>query len=101
MRYRTEDETGCLDHEREIPIFSGSIAPGAHLLQVVVLLRGKGNLRGYKFEQKSSHSFVTSEGKRLRVAVVAFEKGDSGTPREQRPAVRYVETTPHLEGSPP
>jgi hypothetical protein len=98
VQYNEQDESeqSPLSSQREIPIYSGSIPPGDHTLQVVLRLRGHGYgvfsyLRGYKFELKSSHSFTITEGKTVRLEVVAWEKGDLTTPLEQRPAVRYTE----------
>ncbi|MEZ4227905.1 MAG: hypothetical protein R3B89_01995 [Polyangiaceae bacterium] len=96
VQYNKKDESGALAEQREIPIFSGSITPGDHTLQTLVQLRGHGYgvfsyLRGYRFEVKSSHSFTVTEGKTIRLDVVAWEKGGVTTPLEQRPAVRYVE----------
>ncbi|MFO7178686.1 MAG: hypothetical protein DIU78_008320 [Pseudomonadota bacterium] len=93
-----DSENGLLANQREIPIFSGSIPPGDHTLQVVLRLRGHGYgvfsyLRGYKFEIPSGHSFTVGEGKTINLDVVAWEKGDVTTPVEQRPAIRYAETT--------
>jgi hypothetical protein len=96
VQYNKEDDTGALAAQPEIPIFSGTIPPGDHTLQVLVQLRGHGYgvfsyLRGYKFEVKSSHAFTVTEGKAIELEVIAWEKGGVTTPLEQRPAVRYVE----------
>lgn len=96
VQYNKKDESGALADQREIPIFTGSITPGDHTLQALVQLRGHGYgvfsyLRGYRFEVKSSHSFTVTEGKTIRLDVVAWEKGGVTTPLEQRPAIRYVE----------
>jgi hypothetical protein len=98
VQYNKQDESdaGLLASQKEIPIFSGSIPPGDHTLQVVLRLRGHGYgvfsyLRGYKFETKSSHLFTVTEGKTVAIETIAWEKGDVTTPLEQRPAVRYTE----------
>ncbi|HVU05353.1 MAG TPA: hypothetical protein VHE30_26580 [Polyangiaceae bacterium] len=96
VQYNKTDDTGALASQPEIPIFSGSIPPGDHTLQVLVQLRGHGYgvfsyLRGYKFEVKSSHAFTITEGKTIELEAVAWEKGGVTTPLEQRPAVRYIE----------
>jgi len=70
--------------------------PGEHELQVLTQLRGHGEgdasyLDGYKFEVKSSHRFTVKENKAIRIEVIAWERGDQGTPFEQRPAVRFIE----------
>jgi hypothetical protein len=94
VQYNKQDDSGALAEQKEIPIFSGSIAPGDHTLQVLVKLRGHGYgvfsyLRGYQFEVKSDHSFTVADGKTVELKMVAFEKGGVTTPLEQRPAVRY------------
>ncbi len=94
VQYNKQDETGVLAGQKEIPIFSGSIPPGDHTLQVLVKLRGHGYgvfsyLQGYRFEIRSSHSFTVTEGKTIELKAISFEKGDVTTPIEQRPAVRY------------
>jgi hypothetical protein len=91
-----ESENSALAAQKEIPIFSGSIPPGDHTLQIVLRLRGHGYgvfsyLRGYKFQVPSSHTFTVSEGKTLKLDVVAWEKGDVTTALEQRPSIRYSE----------
>jgi hypothetical protein len=96
VQYNKQDDTGTLAAQGEIPIFSGSIPPGDHTVQVVIGLRGHGYgvfsyLRGYKFEPSSSHSFTVTEGKTIELEVIAWEKGGVTTPLEQRPAVRYTE----------
>lgn len=96
VQYNKQDDTGLLASQTEIPIFSGSIPPGDHTLQVLIKLKGHGYgvfsyLQGYRFEVRSSHSFTVTEGKTVELRAVAFEKGDVTTPIEQRPAVRYVE----------
>lgn len=96
VQYNKQDDTGALAAQTEIPIFSGSIPPGDHTLQVLIQLRGHGYgvfsyLRGYKFEVKSSHAFTVTEGKTIELEVTAWEKGGVTTPLEQRPAVRYLE----------
>ena len=96
VQYNKQDDTGALSAQKEIPIFSGSIPPGDHTLQVAIKLQGHGfgvfsYLRGYNFDVKSSHSFTVTDGKTVQLEAVAWEKGGVTTPLEQRPAVRYVE----------
>ena len=91
-----QDETGVLAEQKEIPVFSGSIPPGDHTLQVLIQLRGHGfgvfsYLQGYRFEIRSSHSFTVTEGKTIEVRAIAYEKGGVTVPLEQRPAMRYFE----------
>ena len=94
VQYNKQDDTGALAEQKSIPIFSGSIPPGDHTLQVLIKLQGYGYgvfsyLRGYKFEVKSTHSFTITEGKTMRIEVIAWEKGGVTTPLEQRPSIRY------------
>jgi len=96
VQYNKTDQSGALADQAEIPIFSGSVPPGDHTLQVLVNLQGNGYgvfsyLRGYRFEVKSSHSFTAVEGKTIAIQIVGYEKGGVTTPLEERPAIRYVE----------
>lgn len=96
VQYNKTDQSGALADQAEIPIFSGSIPPGDHTVQILVNLQGNGYgvfsyLRGYRFEVRSSHSFTAVEGKTINLQAVAYEKGGVTTPLEERPAVRYVE----------
>jgi hypothetical protein len=95
--YNKADESGALAEQERIPIFSGSIPPGDHTVQVKVELRGHGYgvfsyLRGYSFKVENSHSFTVTEGKTVQLNLIAYEKGGITTPLEQRPNVRFVET---------
>jgi hypothetical protein len=97
VQYNKQDDTGALAEQKQIPIFSGSIPPGDHTLQVVLKLRGHGYgvfsyLRGYKFNVPSTHSFTVTEGKSIKLEAVVWEKGDVTTPLEQRPAIRWQHT---------
>jgi hypothetical protein len=96
VQYNRQDETGALADQKEIPIFSGSVPPGDHTVQVLLNFQGNGYgvftyLRGYKFEVKSSHSFTAVEGKTLTLTATALEKGGVTTPLEQRPQVEWHE----------
>jgi len=62
----------------------------------VLQLRGNGYgvfsyLKGYKFKVPSSHSFTITEGKTLKLDVIAWEKGDVTTDLTDRPAIRFTE----------
>jgi hypothetical protein len=97
VQYNKQDDTGVLAQQKTIPIFSGSIPPGDHTLQVVLKLRGHGYgvfsyLRGYKFNVPATHSFTVTEGKSVQLEAIIWEKGDVTTPLEQRPAVRWRQT---------
>jgi hypothetical protein len=96
VQYNKADRSGALAEQEIIPIFSGSIPPGDHTLQVLINLQGYGYgvfsyLRGYRFEVRSSHSFTAVEGKTTKLRILAYEKGGVTTPLEERPAVRYLE----------
>jgi hypothetical protein len=96
VQYNRADDTGALADQKEIPIFSGSIPPGDHTVQVVLNFQGNGYgvftyLRGYKFEVKSAHSFTSVEGKTLSLISTALEKGGVTTPLEQRPTIEWGE----------
>ena len=96
VQYNRADDTGALADQKEIPIFSGSIPPGDHTVQVVLNFQGNGYgvftyLRGYKFEVKSAHSFTSVEGKTLTLISTALEKGGVTTPLEQRPTIEWGE----------
>ena len=96
IQYNRQDDSGALGDQKSIPIYSGSMPPGDHTIQLVLTFQGNGfgvfsYLRGYKFEVKSSHAFTALEGKALAVTATAYEKGDITTPLEQRPAIEWQE----------
>jgi hypothetical protein len=104
VQYNRADDTGALADQKEIPIFSGSIPPGDHTVQVVLNFQGNGYgvftyLRGYKFEVKSAHSFTSVEGKTLSLISTALEKGGVTTPLEQRPTIEWAEKVGSLGAS--
>jgi hypothetical protein len=106
VQYNRADDTGALADQKEIPIFSGSIPPGDHTVQVLLNFQGNGYgvftyLRGYKFEVKSSHSFTSVEGKTLTLTATALEKGGVTTPLEQRPSIEWGEKVQALTAGPP
>lgn len=99
VQYNKQDESddSALAQQKDIPVFSGSIPPGDHTVQIVLQLRGNGYgvfsyLKGYKFKVPSSHSFTITEGKTLKLDVIAWEKGDVTTDLTDRPAIRFTET---------
>ena len=96
VQYNRQDDSGGLANQKEIPIFSGNVPPGDHTISVVLNFQGSSlavfqYLKGYKFEQKSSHAFTAGEGKALQITAVAYEKGNATTPYEDRPAVSWQE----------
>jgi hypothetical protein len=96
IQYNRQDDSGTLADQKDIPIYTGSVPPGDHTIQVGLTFQGNGYgvfsyLRGYKFEVKSSHSFTAIEGKSLTVRATAYEKGGVTTALEQRPTVDWHE----------
>ncbi len=103
VQYNRQDESGALADQKDIPIYSGSVPPGDHTIQVALTFQGNGYgvfsyLRGYKFEVKSSHAFTAVEGKSIAIVATAFEKGGVTTPLEQRPAIEWQEKLQPLGG---
>jgi hypothetical protein len=96
VQYNRQDETGALADQKNIPIFSGSVPPGDHTVQVLLSFQGNGYgvftyLKGYHFEVKSSHSFTSVEGRTLTLTATSLEKGGVTTPLEQRPSIEWHE----------
>lgn len=105
VQYNRQDETGVLADQKEIPLFSGSMPPGDHMVQAVLQFQGNGYgvftyLRGYKFDVKNAHSFTVVEGKALVVTGTALEKGGVTTPLEQRPQFEWNEKVQPLGAAP-
>ena len=46
-------------------------------------------LKGYKFNVKSSHTFVAGESKTTNITVVGYEKGNITTQLSDKPAVDF------------
>jgi hypothetical protein len=102
-QYNRQDDSGALADQKDIPIYSGSMPPGDHTIQVALTFQGNGYgvfsyLRGYKFDVKSSHAFTAIEGKTLTITATAFEKGGVTTPLEQRPTIEWQEKLQPLAG---
>jgi hypothetical protein len=103
VQYNRADEGGALADQKDIPIYSGSVPPGDHTIQVALTFQGNGYgvfsyLRGYKFEVKSSHAFTAVEGKTITIRATSFEKGGVTTPLEQRPTIEWQEKLQPLAG---
>jgi hypothetical protein len=103
VQYNRADDGGALADQKDIPIYSGSVPPGDHTIQVALTFQGNGYgvfsyLRGYKFEVKSSHAFTAAEGKTITITATAFEKGGVTTPLEQRPTIEWQEKLQPLGG---
>ena len=106
VQYNRQDETGSLADQKSIPIFTGTMPPGDHTIQVALTFQGNGYgvfsyMKGIKFEVKSSHAFTAVEGKALTVTATAYEKGGATTPLEQRPDVQWHEKFGPLSVAPP
>jgi len=103
IQYNRADDGGALADQKDIPIYSGSVPPGDHTIQVALTFQGNGYgvfsyLRGYKFEVKSSHAFTAVEGKTITIRATSFEKGGVTTPLEQRPTIEWQERLQPLAG---
>jgi hypothetical protein len=103
VQYNRADEGGALADQKDIPIYSGSVPPGDHTIQVALTFQGNGYgvfsyLRGYKFEVKSSHAYTAVEGKTMTITATAFEKGGVTTPLEQRPTIEWQEKLQPIAG---
>ncbi len=108
VQYNKQDDTddSTLAQQKDIPVFTGSIPPGDHTVQIVLQLRGNGYgvfsyLKGYKFKVPSSHSFTITEGKTLKLDVIAWRRVTSRPtspidPRfvSRRPSARASRPTP-------
>jgi hypothetical protein len=86
--------SGELDRERPLPVLEGPIAAGAHTVSVQLVLRGNGwrvfpYFEGYRFNVRSSYSFVIADNRHTRLTVTAFENGGPLTAIEQLPALRF------------
>ncbi len=102
-QYNRQDDSGALADQKDIPIYSGSMPPGDHTIQVALTFQGNGYgvfsyLRGYKFDIKSSHAFTAIEGKTLTIVATAYEEGGVTTPLEQRPKIQWQEKLQPLAG---
>jgi hypothetical protein len=96
VQYNKMDQSGALAEQREIPIFTGSIPPGDHTLQVLLTLQGNGfgvfsYLKSYHFEHRSSHSFTAVEGKTINIQVLEHEQGGVTTQLQDRPKTNFYE----------
>lgn len=88
------DETGRLAEMKEFDVYNGAIQPGSHTLSVQLVYQGSGYgvfsyLKSYKFNVKSSHTFVAGEGKATVVTVVGLERGGVTTNMEDKPAIEF------------
>jgi hypothetical protein len=106
VQYNRQDEAGGLADLKTIPIYTGTMPPGDHTIQVALTFQGNGYgvfsyMKGIKFEVKSSHAFTAVEGKALTVTATAYEKGGVTTPLEQRPDIQWHERFQPLSAAAP
>ena len=92
--YSKSDDTGALADMTEFDIYNGAIQPGPHTLSVALTYQGNGfgvfsYLKGYKFNVKSSHTFVAGDSKATNITVVGYEKGNITTQLSDKPAVDF------------
>jgi len=79
---------------QEFDVYNGAIQPGSHTLSVALTYQGNGfgvfsYLKGYKFNVKSSHTFVAGESKSTNITVVGYEKGNITTQLSDKPAIDF------------
>jgi len=85
---------GNLADLQEFDVYNGAIQPGSHTLSVALVYQGNGfgvfsYLKGYKFNVKSSHTFVAGESKTTNITVVGYEKGNITTQLSDKPAIDF------------
>jgi hypothetical protein len=85
---------GNLPELQEFDVYNGAIQPGSHTLSVALTYQGNGfgvfsYLKGYKFNVKSSHTFVAGESKSTNITVVGYEKGNITTQLSDKPAIDF------------
>jgi len=85
---------GNLSDLQEFDVYNGAIQPGSHTLSVALVYQGNGfgvfsYLKGYKFNVKSSHTFVAGESKTTNIVVVGYEKGNITTQLSDKPAIDF------------
>jgi hypothetical protein len=92
--YAKADDTGALAEMGDFDVYNGAIQPGSHTLSVALTYQGNGfgvfsYLKGYKFNVKSSHTFVAGDSKTTNITVVGYEKGNITTQLSDKPAVDF------------
>ncbi len=92
--YAKADDTGALAEMQDFDVYNGAIQPGSHTLSVALTYQGNGfgvfsYLKGYKFNVKSSHTFVAGDSKTTNITVVGYEKGNITTQLSDKPAVDF------------
>jgi hypothetical protein len=89
---------GALDARSPVALWEGSAGPGEHEIGLRGVYRGQGYgifsyLSGYRFEVKSSHTVDMPPAGFVAVRATAYERGDLTTPVEERPQIRFEETS--------
>jgi hypothetical protein len=89
------DDSGRLAEMTDFDIYNGAIQPGSHTLSVHLVYQGYGYgvfsyLKNYKFNVRSSSTFVAGDGKATMVTVVGYEKGSITTTMEDKPDIKFV-----------
>jgi hypothetical protein len=92
--YAKADDSGALAEMGDFDVYNGAIQPGSHTLSVALTYQGNGfgvfsYLKGYKFNVKSSHTFVAGDSKTTNITVVGYEKGNITTQLSDKPAVDF------------
>jgi hypothetical protein len=93
VQIAAKSEGGLADMQ-EFDVYNGAIQPGSHTLSVALQYQGNGfgvfsYLKGYKFNVKSSHTFVAGESKSTNITVVGYEKGNITTQLSDKPAIDF------------
>ncbi|MEK6608949.1 MAG: dihydrolipoamide acetyltransferase, partial [Myxococcota bacterium] len=102
--FAKSDETGALAERSGFEVFNGSIVPGNHTVNVLLVYQGHGYgifsyLKDYKFTVRGTHTFMASEGKQTVLKVVGYEKGNITTDLGDRPAVDFRVTVIAAQGA--
>lgn len=93
--FSKQDEAAHLADTPEFDIYNGAIQPGSHTLSVNLVYQGNGfgvfsYLKDYKFNVKSSQTFVAGEGKATVINVIGYEKGGMATNMQDKPDVKFI-----------
>ncbi|TVQ92808.1 MAG: hypothetical protein EA397_06560 [Deltaproteobacteria bacterium] len=97
------DTSGGLDKLRDVEIHSQTLAPGAHSLQVTMVLRGKGfgvfsYVRDYSFKIESNYGFTVEDGKITVIKASVNSQGGAFSSFVDRPDLTYTEVRESLRG---
>jgi hypothetical protein len=102
VQLNKQDEGGGLMVSRSYPVLRAAVQPGDHTVQVKLAYRGaKGGIltymQSFRADVKGSHTFATSEGKVVRLKVLATERGGFFAPLEQRLGLEWPESSEKLQ----